>query len=47
VIADYHMHLRNGRGKIAHDASSVDPFVEAARKAGVALSHPDLQEPLG
>jgi histidinol-phosphatase (PHP family) len=35
VIADYHMHLRNEREEIAHDTQSVDPFVEAARAAGV------------
>jgi histidinol-phosphatase (PHP family) len=35
VIVDYHMHLRNGREEIAHDSSSVEPFVAAARKAGV------------
>jgi len=35
VILDYHMHLRNGREEIAHDTWSVDPFVEAARLAGV------------
>jgi histidinol-phosphatase (PHP family) len=35
VIADYHMHLRNDRGEIAHDTESVEPFVEAARAAGV------------
>jgi len=35
VIVDYHMHLRNGRGEIAHDTWSVEPFVEAARAAGV------------
>jgi histidinol-phosphatase (PHP family) len=29
------MHLRNGRGEIAHDADSVEPFVEAAQNAGV------------
>src|SRR3954467_15857855 len=29
------MHLRNGRGEIAHDTWSVEPFVEAARAAGV------------
>jgi histidinol-phosphatase (PHP family) len=29
------MHLRNGRGEIAHDTWSVEPFVEAARDAGV------------
>jgi histidinol-phosphatase (PHP family) len=35
VITDYHMHLRNDRGEIAHDTWSVDPFVEVARQAGV------------
>jgi histidinol-phosphatase (PHP family) len=35
VIVDYHMHLRNGREEIAHDTWSVDPFVAAARTAGV------------
>jgi histidinol-phosphatase (PHP family) len=29
------MHLRNGRGEIAHDTRSVDPFVEAAQATGV------------
>jgi histidinol-phosphatase (PHP family) len=35
VIVDYHMHLRNRRGEIALDTSSVDAFVDAADKAGV------------
>ena len=35
MIADYHMHLRNGREEIAHDTKSVEPFVETARAAGV------------
>jgi histidinol-phosphatase (PHP family) len=35
MIADYHMHLRDEREEIAHDASSVAPFVAAARAAGV------------
>jgi histidinol-phosphatase (PHP family) len=35
VILDYHMHLRNGRGEIAHDTWSVEPFVEGAEAAGV------------
>jgi histidinol-phosphatase (PHP family) len=35
VIVDYHMHLRNGSEEIAHDTWSVEPFVEAARAAGV------------
>jgi histidinol-phosphatase (PHP family) len=29
------MHLRNGREEIAHDTWSVEPFVEAARAAGI------------
>ena len=29
------MHLRNGREEVAHDTWSVEPFVEAARAAGV------------
>jgi histidinol-phosphatase (PHP family) len=35
VIVDYHMHLRNGSEEIAHDTTSVEPFVEAAHAAGV------------
>jgi histidinol-phosphatase (PHP family) len=35
VIVDYHMHLRNPSEEIAHDTWSVEPFVEAARAAGV------------
>ena len=35
MIVDYHMHLRNERGEIAHETRSVDPFVEAARAAGL------------
>jgi histidinol-phosphatase (PHP family) len=35
VIADYHLHLRDEREGIAHGASSVEPFVAAARAAGV------------
>jgi len=35
VIVDYHMHLRNGRGEIAHDTWAVEPFVEIARQEGV------------
>jgi histidinol-phosphatase (PHP family) len=35
VIADYHMHLRNEREEIAHDVSAVEPFLDAARAAGV------------
>ncbi len=35
MIIDYHMHLRNARGEIAHDTSAVEPFVESAREAGV------------
>jgi len=35
VIVDYHMHLRNRNEEIALDTWTVDPFVEAARAAGV------------
>ncbi len=35
MIVDYHMHLRNGREEIAHNTRSVEPFVEAAKEAGV------------
>jgi hypothetical protein len=35
VIVDYHMHLRNEREEVSHDTWSVDPFVDAARAAGV------------
>jgi histidinol-phosphatase (PHP family) len=35
VIADYHMHLRDEREEIAHDVSAVEPFLAAARAAGV------------
>ena len=35
MIVDYHMHLRNERGEIAHATAAVDPFVESARAAGV------------
>ena len=35
MIADYHMHLRNEREEIAHDVSSVEPFVATARAVGV------------
>jgi histidinol-phosphatase (PHP family) len=35
VIPDYHMHLRNDRGEIAHNTKAVEPFVESARAAGV------------
>jgi histidinol-phosphatase (PHP family) len=35
VIADYHLHLRDERERIAHDASAVEPFVAAARAGGV------------
>ena len=35
MIVDYHMHLRNGNGEIAHETAAVDPFVDSAREAGV------------
>ncbi|HEY8777408.1 MAG TPA: histidinol-phosphatase HisJ family protein [Gaiellaceae bacterium] len=35
MIVDYHMHLRNESGEIAHETAAVDPFVDSAREAGV------------
>jgi histidinol-phosphatase (PHP family) len=35
VIADYHMHLRNGQEEIARDTWLVEPFVETARATGI------------
>jgi histidinol-phosphatase (PHP family) len=35
VIVDYHMHLRSERGEIAHETEAVEPYVEAARAAGI------------
>lgn len=35
MIVDYHMHLRNAQEEIALETWTVDPFVEAARAAGV------------
>jgi histidinol-phosphatase (PHP family) len=35
VIADYHMHLRDEHEEIAHCVAGVEPFVAAARAAGV------------
>jgi histidinol-phosphatase (PHP family) len=35
VILDYHMHLRDEHEEIAHDVSAIEPFVEAARRAGI------------
>lgn len=35
MIVDYHMHLRTERGEIAHETRAVEPYVEAAREAGV------------
>jgi histidinol-phosphatase (PHP family) len=35
VIVDYHMHLRSGREEISLDTWSVDPYVDAARAAGL------------
>ena len=35
MIVDYHMHLRDRNEEIALDTWTVDPFVEAARAAGV------------
>jgi histidinol-phosphatase (PHP family) len=35
VIVDYHIHLRDERGNVAHVADSVGPFVETALARGV------------
>jgi histidinol-phosphatase (PHP family) len=35
VIADYHLHLRDEREQVAHEVAAVEPFVAAARAAGV------------
>ena len=35
MIIDYHMHLRDEHEELAHRASAVEPFVTAARLAGV------------
>jgi histidinol-phosphatase (PHP family) len=35
MIADYHMHLRNEREQISFETRAVEPFVAAARTAGV------------
>jgi histidinol-phosphatase (PHP family) len=35
VIVDYHMHLRTEREQIAHETRAIDPFLAAARAAGV------------
>jgi histidinol-phosphatase (PHP family) len=35
VIVDYHMHLRDPRERIAHEAAAIEPFVETAAARGV------------
>ncbi len=35
MIGDYHMHLRDSEGRIAHTVDAVEPFVETARRRGV------------
>jgi histidinol-phosphatase (PHP family) len=35
VIVDYHLHLRTERGEVAHEPGAVEPFLAAARAAGV------------
>ena len=35
MIVDYHMHLRDERGEIAHTAAAVEPFVATAWRRGV------------
>ena len=35
MIVDYHLHLRDSRGRIAHRVDAVEPFVETAAARGV------------
>ena len=35
MIVDYHMHLRDPEGRIAHRVEAVEPFVETAARRGV------------
>ena len=35
MIVDYHMHLRNEREEIAHEARAIEPFLETARAEGI------------
>jgi histidinol-phosphatase (PHP family) len=35
VIVDYHMHLRDFEGRIAHEVAAIEPFVETAVTRGV------------
>ena len=35
MIVDYHMHLRDERGEIAHTAAAVEPFLATAWRRGV------------
>jgi histidinol-phosphatase (PHP family) len=35
VIADYHIHLRNERGELAHTLAAIEPFLETARAASI------------
>src|SRR6185369_7150586 len=35
VIVDYHMHLRDDEGRLAHSVDTVERWVEAAAAAGV------------
>jgi histidinol-phosphatase (PHP family) len=35
VIVDYHMHLRDAEGQIAHEVSAIEPFLETAVARGV------------
>ena len=36
MIVDYHMHLRDAEGRIAHRAEAVEPYVERAAALGVS-----------
>lgn len=35
MIVDYHMHLRDPEGRIAHNVEGVEPFIETAARRGV------------
>jgi histidinol-phosphatase (PHP family) len=35
MIVDYHVHLRNEREEVTHEAAAIEPFLETARRRGV------------
>ena len=44
MIVDYHMHLRDPEGRIAHRVEAVEPFVETAARRGVDEIGPTLRD---